>query len=191
MPEDFNPEAGASSFDEFLARYLAGEQARQARSIDLSRFLTARTQNILQQAGRFALERGQTELDALHILRVIVEDESVKQAIERIGVDPERIVTATEARLPAASEARIDELSERANAATITPSASRDSLRASTPAGSTRKYFFARPPRSEVTSPRRKVTRPLRSRRSSVVYTTPYETSFPVRFSISARTSMP
>ncbi|PWC03475.1 ATP-dependent Clp protease ATP-binding subunit [Agromyces badenianii] len=119
MPEDFNPEAGASSFDEFLARYLAGEQARQARSIDLSRFLTARTQGILRQAGRFALERGQTELDALHILRVIVEDESVKQAIARIGVAPERLITATEARLPAASDAA------DINAATITPSASR------------------------------------------------------------------
>ncbi|MDF0514295.1 ATP-dependent Clp protease ATP-binding subunit [Agromyces sp. H3Y2-19a] len=118
MPNDFN-EAGASSFDEFLARYLAGEQARQARSIDLSRFLTARTQSILQQAGRFALERGQTELDALHILRVIVEDESVQQAIRRIGASPERIITATEARLPAASE------TADINAATITPSASR------------------------------------------------------------------
>ncbi|GAA1960736.1 ATP-dependent Clp protease ATP-binding subunit [Agromyces allii] len=119
MPEDFNPEAGASSFDEFLSRYLAGEQARQARSIDLSRFLTARTQSILQRAGRFALERGQTELDALHILRVIVEDDSVKQAIARIGVAPERLITATEARLPAASDVA------DINAATITPSASR------------------------------------------------------------------
>lgn len=119
MPEDFNPEAGASSFDEFLARYLAGEQARQARSIDLSRFLTARTQGILRQAGRFALERGQTELDALHILRVIVEDESVTQAIARIGVAPERLITATEARLPAAGD------TADINAATITPSASR------------------------------------------------------------------
>jgi len=118
VPNDFN-EAGASSFDEFLARYLAGEQARQARSIDLSRFLTARTQSILQQAGRFALERGQVELDALHILRVIVEDESVQQAIRRIGASPERIITATEARLPAASD--IADI----NAATITPSASR------------------------------------------------------------------
>ncbi|MEF3402238.1 ATP-dependent Clp protease ATP-binding subunit [Agromyces sp. CCNWLW203] len=119
MPEDFSPEAGASSFDEFLARYLAGEQARQARSIDLSRFLTARTQGILRQAGRFALERGQTELDALHILRVIVEDESVTQAIARIGVAPERLITATEARLPAAGD------TADINAATITPSASR------------------------------------------------------------------
>ncbi|GAA1779082.1 ATP-dependent Clp protease ATP-binding subunit [Agromyces lapidis] len=125
MPNDFN-EAGASSFDEFLARYLAGEQARQARSIDLSRFLTARTQSILQQAGRFALERGQTELDALHILRVIVEDESVQQAIRRVGASPERIITATEARLPAAQGLdTASGLLDRQNAATITPSASR------------------------------------------------------------------
>ncbi|MGW4928261.1 ATP-dependent Clp protease ATP-binding subunit [Agromyces sp. NPDC004153] len=124
MPEDFS-DTGANSFDEFLARYLAGEQARQARSIDLSRFLTARTQSILQRAGKFALERGQTELDALHILRVIVEDEAVTQAIQRIGVAPERIITATEARLPAAVD--FDELNQREaiNAATITPSASR------------------------------------------------------------------
>ena len=120
MPNDFDPEAGASSFDEFLARYLEGERARSARSIDLSRFLSARTQSILQRAGRFALERGQTELDALHILRVIVEDDSVQQAIQRIGVNPERIITATEARLPQASETPAD-----LNAATITPSASR------------------------------------------------------------------
>ncbi len=119
MPNDFNPETGGNSFDEFLARYLAGEQARQARSIDLSRFLTARTQGILQRAGRFALERGQTELDALHVLRVIVEDEAVAQAVRRIGVDPETIVTATEARLPAASDtADVD-------AANITQSAQR------------------------------------------------------------------
>ncbi|BDZ54045.1 hypothetical protein GCM10025870_11180 [Agromyces marinus] len=127
MPDDFN-EAGASSFDEFLARYLAGEQARQARSIDLSRFLTSRTQSILQRAGRFALERGQTELDALHILRVIVEDESVAQAITRVSASPERIITATEARLPAGLDTGADasySTSERANAATITPSASR------------------------------------------------------------------
>ncbi|WP_395244112.1 ATP-dependent Clp protease ATP-binding subunit [Agromyces sp. MMS24-K17] len=119
MPEDFNPEAGSSSFDDFLARYLAGEQARQARSIDLSRFLTARTQSILQRAGRFALERGQTDLDALHILRVIVEDDAVKQAITRVGASVERIITATEARLPAATGAA------DINAANITPSASR------------------------------------------------------------------
>ncbi|MHC2185988.1 ATP-dependent Clp protease ATP-binding subunit ClpC [Rathayibacter agropyri] len=119
MPDNFN-EAGASSFDDFLARYLDGERARAARSIDLSRFLTARTQSILQSAGRFALERGQTELDALHVLRVLIEDEAVSQAVHRIGVDPAVIATATEVRLPQADEAHATQ-----NAATITPSAQR------------------------------------------------------------------
>ncbi|KQQ03861.1 MULTISPECIES: ATP-dependent Clp protease ATP-binding subunit [unclassified Rathayibacter] len=119
MPDNFN-EAGASSFDDFLARYLDGERARAARSIDLSRFLTARTQSILQAAGRFALERGQTELDALHVLRVLVDDEAVAQAVQRIGVDPGAIATATEARLPQATEAGASQ-----NAATITNSAQR------------------------------------------------------------------
>ncbi|MDQ0642661.1 ATP-dependent Clp protease ATP-binding subunit [Microbacterium murale] len=118
MPNDFS-DSGASSFDEFLARYLAGEQSRQTRSIDLSRFLTARTQRILQRAGRFALERGQTELDALHVLREIVEDDSVTQAIERIGVTPQQIIDAAEARLP------LPDVRAEADAATITPGASR------------------------------------------------------------------
>ncbi|NQX10819.1 ATP-dependent Clp protease ATP-binding subunit [Microbacteriaceae bacterium VKM Ac-2855] len=123
MPNDFTDagdpnDAGSSSFDEFLARYLDGERNRAARSIDLSRFLTARTQSILQQAGRFALERGQTELDALHILRVIIDDDTVKAAIGRLGVDPANIATATEARLPQAGGAT-------SRAATITNSAQR------------------------------------------------------------------
>lgn len=118
MPNDFS-DTGANSFDEFLARYLAGDRARQTRSIDLSRFLTARTQQILQSAGRFALERGQIELDALHILRKIVEDTSVTQAIERIGVTSQQIIDAVETRLPLPAERA------GADAATITPSASR------------------------------------------------------------------
>lgn len=118
MPNDFTAD-GAGSFDEFLARYLAGEQARQSRSIDLSRFLTARTQRILQRAGRFALERGQTELDALHVLRMIVEDDAVVRAIENVGVAPAQIIEAVEARLPLPGEAA------ESGAATITSSASR------------------------------------------------------------------
>ncbi|PPI15565.1 AAA family ATPase [Rathayibacter sp. AY1D2] len=119
MPDNYS-EAGASSFDDFLARYLDGERARAARLIDLSRFLTARTRDILQSAGRFALERGQTELDALHVLRVLIDDETVSQAVRRIGVDPAAIATAAEARLPQADEAHASQ-----NAATITPSAQR------------------------------------------------------------------
>ncbi|SDP02166.1 ATP-dependent Clp protease ATP-binding subunit ClpC [Microbacterium sp. ru370.1] len=105
MPEDFTPgagEDGAQSFDEFLARYLAGEQARAERSIDLSRFLSARTQDALQEAGRFALGRGQRELDALHVLHVLVGRSPAKDAVARLGADPAAIARAAESRLPAA-----------------------------------------------------------------------------------------
>lgn len=123
MPEDFTPSAGAddsgSSFDEFLSRYLAGERARAERSIDLSRFLGARTQELLQRAGRFALERGQRELDALHVLRVLVDEAPARDAVEHIGADPRAILRATEERLPAASApADVD-------GAVITPSVQR------------------------------------------------------------------
>ena len=108
MPEDFTPgagENGAQSFDEFLARYLAGERARAERSIDLSRFLSARTQEALQAAGRYALGRGQRELDALHVLHVLVGRSPAREAVARIGADPAAIARAAESRLPAASDA--------------------------------------------------------------------------------------
>ncbi len=103
MPEDFTPADGVdggSAFDDFLARYLQGEQARAARSIDLSRFLSARTQELLQDAGRFALARGQRELDALHVLHALVQDSPARDAVSRVGVDPDAIARGAEARLP-------------------------------------------------------------------------------------------
>jgi len=108
VPEDFTlgaGENGAQSFDEFLARYLAGERARAERSIDLSRFLSARTQEALQAAGRYALGRGQRELDALHVLHVLVGRSPAREAVAHIGADPAAIARAAESRLPAASDA--------------------------------------------------------------------------------------
>ena len=122
MPEDFTPqdgENGSSAFDEFLARYLDGERARASRSIDLTRFLSLRTQEFLQQAGAYALERGQRELDALHVLRVLVGEPPAKDAVERVGADPGAIARAVEQRLPQASDpADVD-------GAVITPSVQR------------------------------------------------------------------
>ena len=104
MPEDTTPQPAADdatgAFDEFLARYLAGERARQERSLDLARFLSARTQEALQQAGRFALERGQRELDALHVLHALTEIDAVRQAIRRVGAQPADIALGAEQRLP-------------------------------------------------------------------------------------------
>jgi ATP-dependent Clp protease ATP-binding subunit ClpC len=122
MPEDFTPqdgENGSSAFDDFLARYLDGERARASRSIDLTRFLSLRTQELLQQAGAFALARGQRELDALHVLRVLVGESPAKDAVERVGADPGAIARAVEQRLPQASDpADVD-------GAVVTPSVQR------------------------------------------------------------------
>lgn len=96
-----NPQDGLGAFDDFLARYLQGERARQARSFDLTRFLSKRTQEMLQRAGAFALGRGQQELDALHVLRVLLDDETVRAAVSRAGGDAAALSRAAEERLPA------------------------------------------------------------------------------------------
>ena len=120
MPENFIPdEAGeGSSFDEFLSRYLAGERARASRAIDISRFLSQRTQEVLQASGRYALEHGNNELDALHILRVMAAEDPAAEAMRRIGIDAARVVRAAEQRLPQTGEATT-------SAPALTPSAQR------------------------------------------------------------------
>ncbi|MFL0410590.1 ATP-dependent Clp protease ATP-binding subunit [Microbacterium paludicola] len=117
--DDVFGQGGANAFDEFLARYLQGERARAARSVDLSRYLSARTQELLQRAGRYALGRGQHELDALHVLRVLTEDKTVAQAISRVGADGAAVSTAAEQRLPKAGAAA------DVDAAVVTPAVQR------------------------------------------------------------------
>ncbi|MDF2444586.1 MAG: ATP-dependent Clp protease ATP-binding subunit ClpC, partial [Subtercola sp.] len=93
-----------NSFDDFLARYLQGERRAEAgRSIDISRLMSRRTHEVLAEAGRFALEHGHSELDALHILRVIANQNPAADAITRVGASPSAIADAAEQRLPQSS----------------------------------------------------------------------------------------
>lgn len=115
MPEN-NPQngserepSGQGSFDEFLARYLNAQQARQQaaegqRTIDISRFLTQRTQQALAEAGSYAVRRGQTEVDALHMLRVLAENAPVHDVLTRMGVSVQQLAHEVEARLPVARD---------------------------------------------------------------------------------------
>jgi len=121
MSEDVTPpEGGAGAFEEFLARYLAGERQRsEQRPIDIGRFLSARTQQVLQAAAQFALQRGQREVDALHVLHVLMQEGEARDAVARLGVDPTAIIGAVESRLPAASAA------SGADGAAVTPSVQR------------------------------------------------------------------
>lgn len=95
MPETFGPTGGNDSFDEFLARLLAaqrtGDQQRVrafGRPVDITRLLSRRTHELLQHTAEYAVAQGQREIDALHILHVLVRTEPFDAVVRSAGVDP-------------------------------------------------------------------------------------------------------
>ncbi|SBN63470.1 ATP-dependent Clp protease ATP-binding subunit ClpC [Curtobacterium sp. 9128] len=126
MPETFGPTGGSDSFDEFLARLLAaqtdGDTQRYrslGRPVDITRLLSRRTHELLQHTAEFAVAQGQREIDALHILHVLVRTQPFDAVIRSGGVDPERLAEEIEQRLPAPSDVRVD------GRPALTPSAQR------------------------------------------------------------------
>ncbi|MGN6404646.1 ATP-dependent Clp protease ATP-binding subunit [Sinomonas sp.] len=110
MPIFFGPAAGSGSFDDFLARYLQGQGARRmSRPLDITRLVSRGTQRILNSAGRYALDHGHREVDALHLLRALAETESVAGMIGFAGATPQDIVEAAEQRLPEGAPSRDDD----------------------------------------------------------------------------------
>lgn len=106
MPAFFGP-AGSEggSFDEFLARFLQGQRpGRQSSPVDINRLLSKRTQEIVTDAAKFAVDRGQTEVDALHILRVMLGEDPAAAGVRQAGADPKAIITAVDEQLPAPVE---------------------------------------------------------------------------------------
>ncbi|WP_309131863.1 ATP-dependent Clp protease ATP-binding subunit [Brevibacterium sp.] len=96
--------SGSDSFDEFLARLLQGQTgARQGRPVNINRLLSKRSHEVIDRAGAFAKEHGQTEVDALHILRVMTESDPGAATIRQAGADPKAIARAAEERLPAST----------------------------------------------------------------------------------------
>ncbi|MDO3699253.1 ATP-dependent Clp protease ATP-binding subunit, partial [Curtobacterium flaccumfaciens] len=111
MPETFGPTGGNDSFDEFLARLLAaqrtGDQQRVrafGRPVDITRLLSRRTHELLQHTAEYAVAQGQREIDALHILHVLVRTEPFDAVVRSAGVDPQRLAEEIEQRLPMAHE---------------------------------------------------------------------------------------
>lgn len=119
MPAFFGP-AGSNggSFDDFIARFLQGQRVgRQASPVDINRLLSKSTHDIIADAAKFAVERGQTEVDALHILRVMLSDDPAAAGARQAGVDPQTVINAVDEQLPAPVE------SQGASAATLNGSA--------------------------------------------------------------------
>ncbi|AOW93388.1 AAA family ATPase [Rhodococcus sp. WMMA185] len=68
--------------------------------IDISRLMSRSTQELMAGAARFAAGRGDTDLDALHVLRVMAEQDPAKSLMERAGADPSSVSDEVERRLP-------------------------------------------------------------------------------------------
>lgn len=108
MPAFFGP-AGSNgdSFDEFFARYLQGQRAgRQGRPVDINRLLSKQTHDLISAAAHFAVERGQTDVDALHILRVMLGQDPAAAGVRQAGGDPQTIINAVDERLPAPTDSK-------------------------------------------------------------------------------------
>ena len=110
MPAQFGPTSGSDSFDEFLARLLASQNPDAQRSVplgrpvDITRLLSRRTHELLQRTAEYAVEQGQHEVDALHVLHVLVRTDPFTAIVRQAGVDPEQLAAEIEQRLPIAQE---------------------------------------------------------------------------------------
>ena len=50
------------------------------------------------------MERGQTDVDALHILRVMLDQDPAAAGVRQAGADPQTIIDAVDERLPTPEE---------------------------------------------------------------------------------------
>ena len=106
MPENYSPaESGdSSSFDEILARLLGNQGAASfGRPVDIGRLLSRRTHELVAAAAEFAVSHGHSEVDALHLLRVLVDRSPASDLVAFAGSDRDSLVAAIEGRLPGAS----------------------------------------------------------------------------------------
>ena len=98
------PEPGdPGSFDEFLARFLgpgAGGPRGPVRRIDLTRLMSAGARELLAVAAQLAIDRGDSDLDAQHLLLAATQLEPTRQWLSRSGVDPDAIARMLDERLP-------------------------------------------------------------------------------------------
>ncbi len=112
MPATFGPTGGDDAFDAFLARLIAAQQAGAQRSVplgrpvDITRLLSRRTHELLHRTTAYAVAQGQFEIDALHVLHVLVRTEPFSAVVRSAGIDPEQFAAEVEQRLPVPAEPR-------------------------------------------------------------------------------------
>ncbi|CCQ15566.1 ATP-binding subunit of ATP-dependent Clp protease [Rhodococcus sp. AW25M09] len=70
------------------------------RRIDISRLLSQSTQSLIGDAAMFAAGRGDRELDALHVLHVMAQNDPTRSLMQRAGAQSPAVIDAVELRLP-------------------------------------------------------------------------------------------
>ena len=78
------------------------------RRIDISRLMSRSTQSLIGDAATFAAGRGDAELDALHVLHVMAQQDPTRSLMQRAGVQSPAVVDAVELRLPQSRDAAVN-----------------------------------------------------------------------------------
>ncbi len=107
-----SPLGGGSLFDEFFSRFFEGEPApsggripvsgaaggggRRAEQVDVTRFFSEATNELLQRAARRAMEWGSLDLTDEHLLYAALEDGVVRGVLEGVDADPDAIADQLE-----------------------------------------------------------------------------------------------
>ncbi|RRO19948.1 ATP-dependent Clp protease ATP-binding subunit [Saccharopolyspora rhizosphaerae] len=100
MATFFGPVGGP--FDEYFARFFGAEDATAgSRRIDITELMTEQAQQLVGEAAKFARDRGQSSLDALHLLWSAAKQEPTRAQLEQLGVDTESFAKQVESHLPA------------------------------------------------------------------------------------------
>ena len=117
-----------SLFDDFFDRFFDEEPlgargrgtvpSRQAEQVDITRFFSDSTTELLQRAARQAVEWGSLDLTSEHLLHAALEDRVVRRVLEEVDADPEAIRT------------QLEEEAEKGGRTEVSPSLAPDAKRA-------------------------------------------------------------
>ena len=94
---------GGSLFDDFFDQFFestggtrrspSGEEAAAPRAerVDVTRFFSDSTNELLQRAAGRAMEWGSADLTAEHLLHASLEDDMVRRVLESVDADPDAV----------------------------------------------------------------------------------------------------
>jgi ATP-dependent Clp protease ATP-binding subunit ClpC len=104
--QERRPFGGGSLFDDFFNRFLEGTGSRpggpsagrgpRAEQVDITRYFSDATRNLVQRAAGLAREWGSQDLTGEHLLWAALEEAIVRRVLEEVDADPEAIAAQIE-----------------------------------------------------------------------------------------------